>query len=339
MCASFVGECERMSRRVAIIGAGMAGIAAARKLRDQGHACVLFEKSRGLGGRAATRRLEGYTFDTGATSLAADGHAIAQAALKDIATDDLVLIEKPIYVHEFLRVRPGDPQRNATNRYCWRQGMTQLSKLLTHDLEVRLEQRVEKFEAKNGGFRVGNEDFDGLIITAPLPQALELCAASDVIRPGGNCFYRPCLSVLLGFDQPVDVPYFALIDPTGRSTLTWLSIESTKSPDRAPEGHTAIVAQLSPSYSQWHYDEPDALITQDTVVDIMRLYGESFAKPIVAEVKRWRYSQPERTSRFQSVNPARERLILTGDGVIGGRMEMAWDAGETAAAALVEALQ
>ena len=41
---------------VAIIGAGMAGISAARVLDEAGIAVELFDKSRGTGGRTATPR-------------------------------------------------------------------------------------------------------------------------------------------------------------------------------------------------------------------------------------------------------------------------------------------
>lgn len=41
--------------RVAVIGAGVSGLSAARVLHDHGYQVRVFEKSRGLGGRAATR--------------------------------------------------------------------------------------------------------------------------------------------------------------------------------------------------------------------------------------------------------------------------------------------
>ena len=47
-----------MTERIAIIGAGLAGLSAARALTAAGHTPVVFEKSRGLGGRLATRRTE-----------------------------------------------------------------------------------------------------------------------------------------------------------------------------------------------------------------------------------------------------------------------------------------
>jgi predicted NAD/FAD-dependent oxidoreductase len=57
---------------VAVIGAGLAGIACARRLREAGvHACV-FEAQRAPGGRLATRRFAVASFDHGAQYLTAD---------------------------------------------------------------------------------------------------------------------------------------------------------------------------------------------------------------------------------------------------------------------------
>src|SRR3546814_7137273 len=61
--------------RVAIIGAGIAGLACARRLRDAGLDATLFDKSRGIGGRLATRRADfagsEVAFDHGATHFTA----------------------------------------------------------------------------------------------------------------------------------------------------------------------------------------------------------------------------------------------------------------------------
>ena len=46
------------SRHIAIIGAGIAGVTAARTLLQAGHRVTLIEKSRGVGGRMSTRRTE-----------------------------------------------------------------------------------------------------------------------------------------------------------------------------------------------------------------------------------------------------------------------------------------
>ena len=52
--------------RVAVIGAGLAGLSAARTLRDQDHEVRVFDKGRGVGGRTSTRRSKSFAFDHGA---------------------------------------------------------------------------------------------------------------------------------------------------------------------------------------------------------------------------------------------------------------------------------
>jgi renalase len=58
---------------VAVIGAGIAGLTCAQKLQQAGKSVVLIDKSRGLGGRLATRRLAGTHADHGVCYLQAKG--------------------------------------------------------------------------------------------------------------------------------------------------------------------------------------------------------------------------------------------------------------------------
>ena len=51
---------------VLVIGAGMAGLIAAAELQRAGRRVVVLDKSRGVGGRLASRRFDGATFDHGA---------------------------------------------------------------------------------------------------------------------------------------------------------------------------------------------------------------------------------------------------------------------------------
>ena len=52
-------------KKIAIIGAGLAGITVANLLKDYAEVKI-FEKSKGPGGRMSTRRRENYSFDHGA---------------------------------------------------------------------------------------------------------------------------------------------------------------------------------------------------------------------------------------------------------------------------------
>lgn len=56
-------------RHVAVIGAGLAGLACAQALVSAGALVQVFEKSRGVSGRMSTRRGEGWQCDHGAAAL------------------------------------------------------------------------------------------------------------------------------------------------------------------------------------------------------------------------------------------------------------------------------
>ncbi|MCA9542044.1 MAG: NAD(P)-binding protein, partial [Myxococcales bacterium] len=66
-----------MEQPIAVIGAGIAGLAAAEALRDAGRSVEVFDKARGPGGRMATRRDESDAFDHGAQYFTAREPAFA----------------------------------------------------------------------------------------------------------------------------------------------------------------------------------------------------------------------------------------------------------------------
>lgn len=314
--------------KVAIIGAGIAGLAAARELRSRGGEVVVFEKSKAVGGRCATRRVEAYTFDTGATSIAPRGLELERVMTAELDASELVRIQAPIWTMTFGRTSPGDAAKSATPRYTYRSGINRLGKLLAEGIEIRRETLVESV----AGNQVVGEAFDAVILTCPLPQAVKLLEGAGDPRVLAASRYRPSLSVLLGYaTDPGPLPYHALIEPEQRSPVIWFSVESIKSPGRAPEGHAAIVAQFGGGYSRDHYDDSDAEVMREASVAAGRIWGDAFANPDVYQVKRWRYAQPESMLSFDALNPPGTRLVLAGDGVVGPRVELAFESGLRAA--------
>jgi predicted NAD/FAD-dependent oxidoreductase len=323
--------------RVAILGAGISGIACARHLVQAGVSATILEKSRGVGGRVATRRVGPYIFDSGAQSLASPPNELTDLIQNGLPHEALHRIDAPIFTHDSLHVSPGDSRKNATPRFTFRGGLNTLAKLLSEDLDVRRETAVEAIERNGSVFSIGQELFDAVVLTMPVPQASLLLWPLGERRPTGPSRYRSCLSILLGYAQPAPTQaYHALINVEGNHPLQWLGLESVKSPDRAPEGHTALVAQMSAAFSLSAWDWPQERLVETAAAYVSRLYGPKWLHPEVSDVMKWKYSQPEMVVGFESVNPPGSKLILTGDGLAGGRIEHAFAAGVKAATLLLE---
>src|SRR5579862_200717 len=119
-----------MRGTVAIIGAGMAGLAAARTLTAAGCRVVIYEQSKAVGGRVATRRIEGCILDHGAQNLKPTGSELQDVMLYELPTDDLIRIEAPVCLYTpDGQVWPPDPEYDAEPKYAYRHGLTMLPKL------------------------------------------------------------------------------------------------------------------------------------------------------------------------------------------------------------------
>lgn len=314
------------------MGAGIAGLAAGRALRLLGHEAVLFEADAQVGGRVQTEAIDGYVFDSGASSIAPRGLSIEAVLQQELDDSDLVRVELPIHVHSGLRIASGDTMKNMVSRYTYRSGMASLPALLAEGQDIRLKTTVEALEKEGDAFFCEGERFDAVIITPPAPVAKPLLLSVGQGRYLANTSYRSCLAVLLGFEAPLpNLNYHALLDPEQRHPLTWLCVESAKCPGRAPEGCTAIVAQLSPEYSRRNFETAEETIVVAALDFATRLYGKPFETPKVAKVVRWRYSHPETTSLFESANDPEDKVIVAGDGVMGARVEFAYESGIKAA--------
>lgn len=322
--------------KVAVVGAGISGLACARLLAQAGIRVTVFEKAKRVGGRAATRQIGSYIFDSGATSITPRGRTLEPVMMEQLSTEGLIRIERPIYTAVYGRIEPGDPMKNRIARYVYDKGINVLAQRLAEGLDVRLATPIDKIEQPHdGGVALGGEVYDRAVLAVPMPTAQKLLQMARDPRLVTASVYRPCISVMLGFAVPFESPYHAILEPEQTHPLTWLSIETMKSPGRAPEGHTAMVAQMGPAYSRRNEKTEDERLIRDVLIDIRRLLGPKFETPDVSAVKRWRFSQPESTIAFSALNPPGRPIIVAGDGTTGGRIELAYEAGALAAQSIL----
>ncbi len=88
-------------KNVALIGAGISNLTLLhllKKTRNLNMKVTLFERSNVIGGRVATRRRENYLYDNGANYVDFKDKRIEDLITKDLPTDNLYKITKPIYL-------------------------------------------------------------------------------------------------------------------------------------------------------------------------------------------------------------------------------------------------
>lgn len=318
--------------RVAIVGAGISGLAAARELSRRGIETTVFESSDTVGGRVCSRVESGYIADYGAQFVTPRGLRVEKLLLDELPQDELVEITRPVYLLDGGRPTMGSRERNSQKRYTYRNGFSTLPKLMAVGVEIRLGRRVSELKSAESGFVLDDECYDSVILAGAMPDIQPILTERDDRRSNLAISYRPCLSVSLGFSSATpEVPYFGLLASDRRSPVLWLGIENLKCPDRAPSGHTLITAQFGPEYSADYIGTSDARLIQTVEALTKKLFGEAFGSHGWAYVHHWQHSQPERVALFENINPEGTRLVVAGDGTVAGRIENAYESGLYAA--------
>ncbi|MEJ5344414.1 MAG: FAD-dependent oxidoreductase [Chloroflexus sp.] len=339
-------------KTVAIVGAGVAGLAAAQALvaNQSGIVPVVFEKSRGVGGRAATRRIDGFCFDHGAQYVKAptpELHALIAA------TGDAVTIDRPVWTFTSTnQIAPGDPAFADEQKWTWPGGITRLAKYLATGSEVRLETTVARLHRERDAYRLFADDgrdlgsFAAVLLTAPAPQSAAILAASQLadvqplIEALQTVQYRRSISITLALPRRPLVPWYALVNVDRQHPISWLACEHDK-PNRTPPDHGLLIAQMSDYWATMHWDAlqkgtfspADAPQPIVEALDAIRALIGNIDQPLWINVQRWRYALPDTTTPLSE----HDRLILAGDMLCGqGRVHLAIESGWRAATRIRE---
>lgn len=339
---------------LAIIGAGMAGLSAGRELRRRhpNLSITVYEKSRGVGGRVATRRRDGFVFDHGAQVIKAQDTDIDRLLNAELPSEGLRRITQPVYIfHADGTIAEGDPTLNAEPSWFYAGGLTQLAKLLAAGLDVQREVRIASLRREEGtarwmlfdahGAHVGTAD--AVLLTPPAPQTAEILALSDfdpvlrdtLVRELIHVPYRRCLTLTLAYDRPIERPFYALINVDRQHPIAWLALEQTKGTERCPPGHSLLIAQMAGHFSTQQWDAPsDELAT--AVIDMAgMLLGEDLSRPMWYDRQGWRYALPDGIAKSEVLNNTGTGLFFAGDYTVGlGRIHLAIKSGQKVVAAV-----
>ena len=316
--------------RVAVVGAGVAGLAAAQAVRHAGHTAVVFDKGRGPGGRATTRRTGRCGFDHGAQYFTVRDPRFARRVETWLAAGVVAEWRARLVVAKADGVRP---IRGNDTRYVATPGMSALARHLASDLDTRQAVRVDSVDRVRDTWRLNTVPdgdhgrFDYLIVTAPPAQAVPLVGRISPLGERAQHFaMRPCWAAMLGFGAPLAVEYDGAFCED--AALSWIARDSSKPGRRRGE---AWVLHAGPDWSEAHLnDEPDT-VARALTEELVRLTGVELPHIEHRGAHRWRYALPAQPAAAGCLFDAERGLALAGDAYNGGRIEGAWLSGMAAA--------
>lgn len=318
--------------RIAIIGAGIAGLSAGLTLRDASVEAVIYDKGRGPGGRTVSKRTEWGSIDLGAQYFTARDRAF-RSAVAQWEADDVVA---PWSVNPW--VLPERQPASAQSRLVAKPRMSALAKHLARDLDVRCGVQVSEMSRELGGWvlreRHGDVlgEYDAVLVTAPAPQAQSLLAepCPGLAAQVGAARMQPCWAVGLVVEHALELDFSAGFPSSG--PLGWVARSGSR-PDRPHWPETWILhatAAWSEANLEWPEEAVAAHLTEafcDLVHRRVQVTGQ------VAH--RWRFARVRHALGKQTGYLATEDVLCAGDWVTDGRVEGAWRSGQSAAQALI----
>lgn len=348
------------SRHIAVIGAGIAGLACARTLTQAGHTVTVFEKNWRPGGRMATRASPFGGFDHGAQyfTVRDDRFALALTTVPDLckpwsANTVRVLDAHGHTVAAGLPVRElhwvATPGMNALPAQ-WARPLSAIGAVQTQTRVTRIERADDSatpWKIHTVGPDVDGQHerrtFDGfhsVVLAIPAWQARELLQNSELAPSWVGRIdavqVDPCWTLMLAFPQAMQ-PGLGALGPqwnAARSThhrIAWLARESSK-PARGPIERWTV--QASAEWSSEHLQDDPARVQ----AKLQRAFAEVTgirAEPAHVDVHRWLFAKTRRPLGQTHLWDAQASLGVCGDWCIGHRVEDAFLSGLELALAAV----
>ena len=310
--------------KIAIIGAGLAGVSIARELNDLAEITV-FEKNSQIGGRLRGLKLDAYDCDSASQYFTAR-NPVFKKFIKLMLENNEIIQWKP-------RVMTIGDSKKAYKRdwfephYRALPNMNNLLKPLKEELDIRCNASIETITYDTQwNLKINKqsfpESFDYLILAMPVPLSLKLI-------PQNCCFIadlqsiemKPLYSLCLMFDEAPKLKYQAA--KVKNSVIDWMYIESNK---QFKNNSHCMVLHSTTKFAQKNCDQPQDKITNSILkaLDDLEL---NLTRPSSTALDRWSYATVSQSSDEGFYLDRKLRLAACGDWANGGGIEGAYTSG------------
>jgi len=309
-----------MSKKVLIIGSGIAGISSSLKLKSYGLHSIIVDKGNFIGGRISTRQLNNETssyFFHGAQFFTAKTHNFNKVTQTGIREG---------YIEEFGNFNPKRFRGNKT--------MKDFLLNLSKELHIQQKVKITKIEVGNNRINVLDDNikewkaYDGVISTLPAPQNYDLLnqfpSLQKTLKTGS---YHACIALMFTFDEvPCDLKtYYDFYKKSG--ILSWMASGSNLN---------VWTAHTNEEFSNLNYNEDKSFLKEKIMSSIKKFFFRSKIKFHSLHV--WKYAKVANKCFGRQIDP-KYPVVIAGDFLEGANVESAFISGNKAADLIFDRLK
>lgn len=326
---------SRKPRAIAVIGAGIAGATCAHALTLAGHAVQVFDKSRGPGGRLATRRVEWIDRQGAACTTRLDHGAVGITARSEAFQG---FVEQALHAGCLAEWAPtlavgSLPLEDGGRLWVPTPDSPALCRHLLKGVATRWAFAVDSLHPGPHGWQVQagaevcDRQFDAVMLALPPAQAAPLLMPhrSDWARHASVAPMQPCWTLMGVAQAPQPELGWDLARPPA-GPLAWVVRSDARPGRERVRGQAHWVLHARAGWSRRHLEQPAAWVQ----LQMQAALAECLGRPVDWQhcvVHRWRYALPT-TQRAEPGEScwwdAAQGLGVCGDFLGGSGVEGAW---------------
>ena len=313
-----------MSKKILIIGSGIAGISSSLKLKSFGFESNIIDKGNFIGGRIGTRSIKSKDnsnyFFHGAQFFTAKSHSFQKVIQNGINKG---------YIMEYGNFSPP--------RYRGFKSMRDFLMNLSQNLSITQNVKVTHLKPHNEKISVFNDrnniwaTYDAVISTLPAPQNLDLMKKFPILKKTlETASYDACIALMFIFDEkPKNIPYFFEYY-NQQGMLSWMAAGSNL---------RFWTAQTKGDYSNKNINKDKILLKDEIFQEIEKaIYQlEPNIKINFHSLHIWKYAMVTKVCTGPQIDP-KFPIVVAGDFMEGASVESAFSSGEKAAELILERL-
>lgn len=330
---------------IGIIGAGISGLTAGKLLAEAGHDVTILEKSRGFGGRMATRyagKLNDTRLDHGLSWITPHSPEFKAFTAELLENDLLKVWGQNFLFHDGEELSTSNPNNTRALKYTAPGGMNSIGKYLSRWVDVKTGRRVGglthigKHRSKKRTWMVnmsssGTFEADAIVIATPAPQAYGIINTTideidtlKIVREIDEIRYNPVFTLMLGYGNLEKPEWEGIV--CKNSAIQFISNEASK---RRVNQECSLVVHASSEFTTAHRHSDEELITTELNSALAGIAGSWTAVPEWSQLHFWRYSTPISAIEkpFMEADDNEAPLAVIGDFFNGTGIDAAYRSG------------